>query len=58
MHFSKISYFLLLLDEADAFIESCMEINYTPIIALKNIQTEVWVLWRLVFRNRLLLKNY
>lgn len=39
LHFSRISYFLLLLDEADAFIESCMGINYTPIIALKNIQT-------------------
>lgn len=35
----KIPYFLLLLDEADAFIESCAEINYMPFDVLKDIQS-------------------
>jgi len=35
----KIQYLLLLLDEADAFIESCEEINYQPFDALKEIQS-------------------
>jgi len=34
----RIPYFLLLLDEADTFIESCMEIKYRPLEALKEIQ--------------------
>ncbi len=34
----KIPYLLLLLDEADAFIESCETINYRPFDALKEIQ--------------------
>lgn len=36
---NRIPYLLLLLDEADAFIESCGEINYTPFDALKDIQS-------------------
>lgn len=35
---NKISYFLLLLDEADCFIESCQELNYQPLGVLKDIQ--------------------
>lgn len=35
----KIPYLLLLLDEADAFIESCEEINFKPFDALKEIQS-------------------
>ena len=35
----KIPYLLLLLDEADAFIESCAEINYQPFDVLKDIQS-------------------
>ena len=34
-----IPYFLLLLDEGDAFIASCAEINYRPLDALKDIQS-------------------
>lgn len=34
-----IPYFLLLLDEADAFIESCEEVNFEPFDALKDIQS-------------------
>lgn len=34
----KIPYLLLLLDEADAFIESCEAINYHPFDALKDVQ--------------------
>lgn len=34
----RIPYLLLLLDEADAFIESCSEINYKPFDSLKEIQ--------------------
>ena len=37
---TKISYFLLMLDEADKFIESCAENNYAPIVALAKIQQE------------------
>lgn len=33
-----IHYFLLLLDEADAFLDSCKEVRYKPFDALKNIQ--------------------
>lgn len=35
----RIPYLLLLLDEADAFIESCSEINYSPFDSLKEIQS-------------------
>ncbi len=34
-----IHYLLLLLDEADTFIESCEEVNYKPFDALKDIQS-------------------
>ena len=34
----KIPYLLLLLDEADAFIESCESIKYAPLDALKEVQ--------------------
>ncbi len=34
----KIPYLLLLLDEADAFIESCEEVGYHPFDALEDIQ--------------------
>lgn len=34
-----IPYLLLLLDEADAFIESCEAVNYKPFDALKEIQS-------------------
>lgn len=34
----KIPYLLLLLDEADTFIESCELVNYKPMDALKDIQ--------------------
>lgn len=34
----KIPYLLLLLDEADTFIESCEVVNYKPLDALKDIQ--------------------
>lgn len=34
----EIPYLLLLLDEADAFIASCEEVNYKPFDALKEIQ--------------------
>lgn len=34
----KIPYFLLLLDEADVFIESCEKVGYAPFDALKDIQ--------------------
>ena len=33
-----IPYFLLMIDEADTFIESCAEVNYQPFDALKEIQ--------------------
>lgn len=36
---NKIPYLLLLLDEADAFLESCEAIGYTPFDALKEIQS-------------------
>jgi len=35
---NRIPYLLLLLDESDAFIESCESINYRPFDALKEIQ--------------------
>lgn len=35
---NRIPYLLLLLDEADAFIESCEAVNYSPFDALKDIQ--------------------
>ena len=35
---ARIPYLLLLLDEADAFIESCESINYRPFDSLKEIQ--------------------
>lgn len=34
----KIGYLLLLLDEADAFIESCETVNFMPFDVLKEIQ--------------------
>ena len=34
----KIPYLLLLMDEADVFIESCEEVNFHPFDALKEIQ--------------------
>lgn len=34
----RIPYLLLLIDEADAFIESCEAINYRPFDSLKEIQ--------------------
>jgi len=34
----KIPYFLLMLDEADTFIESCEAVNFKPFSALKSIQ--------------------
>ena len=36
---NRIPYLLLLLDEADAFIESCEEVNFRPFDALKEIQS-------------------
>lgn len=35
----RIPYLLLLLDEADVFIESCAAVNYQPFDALKDIQS-------------------
>lgn len=35
----RIPYLLLLLDESDAFIESCEKIKYKPFDALKDIQS-------------------
>lgn len=35
----RIPYLLLLLDEADVFIESCGEVKYQPFDALKDIQS-------------------
>ncbi len=35
----EINYFLLMLDEADAFIESCESVNFKPFDALKDIQS-------------------
>ena len=35
---NEISYFLLMLDEADAFIDDCANCNYRPLVALKDIQ--------------------
>ena len=34
----RIPYMLLLLDEADAFIDSCAKVNYRPFDALKELQ--------------------
>lgn len=34
----KIPYFLLMLDEADKFIESCESVKYEPFDMLKEIQ--------------------
>lgn len=34
-----IPYFLLMIDEADTFIESCDAVNYQPFDALKDIQS-------------------
>ena len=36
---NRIPYLLLLLDEADAFLESCEAVNYKPFDALKEIQS-------------------
>ena len=36
---NRIPYFLLLLDEADTFIESCEKIGYAPFDELKDIQS-------------------
>ena len=36
---NPIHYFLLLLDEADAFIKSCQSVKYEPFDALKDIQS-------------------
>ena len=35
----KISYLLLLLDEADAFIDSCSQVDYKPFDELKDIES-------------------
>ena len=35
----EIPYLLLLMDEADTFIESCAEVNYQPFDVLKDIQS-------------------
>lgn len=35
----KIPYLLLMIDEADVFIESCEEVGYEPFEALKEIQS-------------------
>ena len=35
----RIPYFLLLLDEADAFIESCISVQFAPFDALKDIMS-------------------
>lgn len=35
----RIPYLLLLLDEADVFIDSCASVNYQPFDALKDIQS-------------------
>ncbi|MDY3971726.1 MAG: hypothetical protein SOZ28_03340, partial [Clostridia bacterium] len=35
----KIPYLLLLIDEADIFIESCEDVNFKPFDALKDIQS-------------------
>ena len=35
----RIPYLLLLIDEADAFIESCAAVNYQPFDVLKDIQS-------------------
>ena len=45
----EISYFLLMLDEADIFIEDCANYGYRPLVALKDIQQSLpnqfkWVL--------------
>lgn len=37
----KISYFLLMLDEADTFIKDCANCSYTPLVALKDIQQSI-----------------
>lgn len=34
----EISYFLLMLDEADTFINDCANCNYSPLVALKGVQ--------------------
>lgn len=34
----EISYFLLMLDEADVFINDCANYGYRPLVALKDIQ--------------------
>lgn len=34
----EISYFLLMLDEADAFINDCANCGYRPLVALKDVQ--------------------
>lgn len=34
----RIPYLLLLLDEADVFIERCAAVNYAPLDALKSVQ--------------------
>jgi len=36
----KIPYFLLMLDEADRFIETCADSNYAPIVALAKVQQD------------------
>lgn len=37
----RICYLLLMLDEADRFLESCEEVGYSPFNALKDIQQSV-----------------
>lgn len=34
----KITYFLLMLDEADTFINDCASCGYRPLVALKDVQ--------------------
>ncbi len=35
---NRIPFLLVLIDEADAFVESCKSVNYSPIAELKKIQ--------------------
>ena len=38
---TKINYLLLMLDEADYFIDSCESVNYSPFDQLKDVQLNV-----------------
>lgn len=45
----EISYFLLMLDEADAFINDCANCGYRPLVALKDIQQSLPGQFKYVF---------